>query len=203
MAPDIRIVPAIYEHIAPIAIHMRQADRDEVAAASGVSPFEALEFSFKKSTLVRTALVDGAPSVMFGVGDINILAGVGAPWLLGTEAVEENYVAFLRGSVEWRDQLLRRYSVLRNFVDVRNRASIRWLRWLGFTLSDPVEMRGHAFRLFELRSDDVRLDDGPDNRLNDHGRGRANSARAGRERGGTVQRQSSGNERHAVGSQGA
>jgi hypothetical protein len=50
---------------------------------------------------------------------------------------------------------LRRYPILRNFVDVRNRASIRWLRWLGSTLSDPVEIRGHEFRLFELRSPDV------------------------------------------------
>jgi len=89
------------------------------------------------------------------VGDLNILAGVGAPWLLGTDAVERNYVAFLRGSVEWRDQLLRDYSTLRNFVDERNRVSIRWLRWLGFTISDPIILQGNAFRLFEMRSDNV------------------------------------------------
>lgn len=134
---------------------MRQADRDEVAAASGKTPAEALVYSLRKSSVAYTALVNGVPEVMFGVGDINILAGVGAPWLLGTEAVERHYVAFLRGSVKWRNQLLRRYPVMRNFVDDRNRAAKRWLKWLGFTLSDPVEMNGHAFRLFELRSADV------------------------------------------------
>lgn len=100
-------------------------------------------------------MIDGRPEVMFGIGDLNVLAGVGAPWLLGTDAVERNYVAFLRQSVEFRDQLLRRYPVMRNFVSDDNRASKRWLKWLGFTLSDPVDMRGHPFRLFELRQADV------------------------------------------------
>ena len=155
MAADIKIIPARFSHIRPIAERMRQADRDEVFAASGRSPVGALLFSLKRSSMVWTAIVDGRPEVMFGVGDLNILAGVGAPWLLGTDAVERNYVAFLRGSVEWRDQLLRDYSTLRNFVDERNRVSIRWLRWLGFTISDPIILQGNAFRLFEMRSDNV------------------------------------------------
>lgn len=121
-------------------------------AASGRSPASALIFSLRKSSHAWVALIDGVPEVMFGVGEINVLAGIGAPWLLGTDAVERNYMAFLRLSVGFRDQLLERYPTMRNFVDVRNRASIRWLRWLGFTLSDPVEFRGHEFRLFELRS---------------------------------------------------
>lgn len=155
MTSHLRVVPAIFEHIAPIAMNMRQADRDEVDAASGRSAFEAMEFSFKKSTRPMTVLIDDVPAAMFGVGDINILTGVGAPWLLGTDLVETQYVPFLRGSTRWRDQLLKRYSVLRNFVDVRNEASIRWLKWLGFTFSEPIPYRGHEFRMFELRSDHV------------------------------------------------
>jgi hypothetical protein len=114
-----------------------------------------MAFSLRKSSHAWTAMIDGRPEVMFGVGDLNILAGVGAPWLLGTEAVERHYIAFLRNSVGFRDQLLRRYPVMRNFVDDRNKASKRWLAWLGATLSDPVELNGHMFRLFELRSADV------------------------------------------------
>lgn len=134
---------------------MRQADRDEVEAVSGRTPYEALSLSFRKSAVAHTALIGGRPEVMFGAGDINILAGVGAVWLLGTDAVERHHRAFLRGSIQWRDQLFERYDVMRNFVDVRNSVSIRWLEWLGATFSDPVMLRGHAFRLFELRSRDV------------------------------------------------
>lgn len=155
MAHDIQIVAARPSHIRTIARRMRQADRDEVFAASGRSPGAALAYSLRKSSVAWTAIVDGRPEVMFGVGDINILGGVGAPWLLGTEAVETHSRDFLRMSRDFKDQLLKRYSILRNFVDDRNTVSIRWLRWLGFTLLEPVEMRGHQFRLFELRSADV------------------------------------------------
>ncbi len=153
--PKIEIVPADRSHIRTIARRMRKADRDEVAAASGKTPLEALTFSFEKSSIVMTALVDGRPEVMFGAADINILNGVAAPWLLGTVAVEKHSLIFLRHSVEWKRKLLERYSVLRNFVDDRNTVSTRWLKWLGFRLLDPVEMNGHHFRLFELRSADV------------------------------------------------
>jgi hypothetical protein len=155
MAADIQIVPARAAHLRSIARRMRQADREEVSAASGRSPAGALVYSLRKSAVAWTVLIDGRPECLFGVGDVNILAGVGCPWLLGTDAVEKNYRAFLRGSVDCRDQLLSMYPTLRNFVDARNVVSIRWLRWLGFRLLDPVEIKGHEFRLFELRSGDV------------------------------------------------
>lgn len=153
MRRDIQIIPAQPAHIRTIARRMRQADRDEVFASSGRSPYFALSYSLRKSSHAWTGLIDGRPEVMFGIGDLNILAGVGAPWLLGTNELEANARDFLRMSRDFKDQLLRRYSILRNFVDVRNTASIRWLEWLGFSLLDPVEMRGYQFRLFELRAE--------------------------------------------------
>jgi hypothetical protein len=136
---------------------MRQADRDEIRAASGRSPGAALAFSLRKSSLAYTALINGRPEVMFGVGDINVLARVGAPWLLGTEAVRTHYVAFLRASLEWREQLLGRYRVLMNAVDDRNGVSKRWLTWLGFTLGPPVALgvEQRLFRVFRMEAPDV------------------------------------------------
>jgi hypothetical protein len=132
---------------------MRQADRDEIAAASGRSPGAALAFSLRKSSLAYTAMIDGVPEVMFGVGDINVLTRVGAPWLLGTDAVTTHYVAFLRLSKGWAQQLLARYRVLMNAVDDRNVVSKRWLQWLGFTLGEPAPLGEQRlpFRVFELR----------------------------------------------------
>jgi hypothetical protein len=150
LAAEITITPARPSHIRTIADRMRTADRDEVFAASGRSPLSALTFSYRHSSLAWTALFDGRPEVMWGVGDINILTGIGAPWLLGTDAVEENFRGFLRISRDWPAQLLNRYGLLRNFVDARNTVSLRWLEWLGFRLFEPVEINGHPFRLFEM-----------------------------------------------------
>ena len=134
---------------------MRQGDVDEVRALTGRGPTAALMASYRASSCAWTWVVDGKPEGMFGVGDLNVLAGLGAPWFLGTDAVEEHGVEFLRRSVTWRDQLLGRYHVLRNLVDLRNTTSIRWLQWLGAAFTQVHEIRGQEFLLFEMRRSDV------------------------------------------------
>lgn len=155
LAAEIAIIEARPSHIRTIASRMRAADREEVFAASGRCPLSALCFSYRHSSLAWTALFDGRPEVMWGVGDINILTGIGAPWLLGTDAVEKNFRGFLKISRNWPAQLLSRYAVIRNLVDARNTVSLRWLEWLGFRLFEPMEINGHPFRLFEMGTADV------------------------------------------------
>ncbi len=145
------VVPARAAHIRSIADRMRQTDCDEVLATSNASPLGSLMQSFKSSDYVWTGLIDGNPEVMFGARYLNVLTNVGCPWLLGTDAINENSALFLRSSVWWRDQLLARYAVLRNVVDCRNAVSIRWLGWLGFEFSKPFTFNGHDFMVFEMR----------------------------------------------------
>ena len=141
------------DHVATIAARMRPADVAEVAASSGNTPHDALMFSLSGSRAAWTAVLDGQPEVMFGIGDLNILTRTGSPWLLGTDAVEREPRMFLRQSRDWREQLLNDYDLLRNFVDDRNTVSKRWLQWLGFTLMEPVPVgrNGEMFRMFEMR----------------------------------------------------
>ena len=148
----IEIVPARALHVREVAGRMREADRLEVIAATGRGELSALAASYRQSRFRWTALVDGRPEAMFGVGDLNVLTATGIPWMLATDAVERNRREFLRLSVDWRGQLLARYDVLRNVVDCRNTVSIRWLRWLGFRFSDPFKIRGHEFLMFEMRA---------------------------------------------------
>lgn len=151
---SVRVVFAKPEHIDWIAPRMRRADVDEVRAASGKSPREALEFSVDRSNEAYTALFNDVPAAMFGVGWINIINGIGAPWLLGTDEVEKNYRHFLRGSKWWIGQLSSRYDILTNVVDDRNTVSKRWLAFLGFTLFEPtvIGVERRPFRKFELRA---------------------------------------------------
>jgi hypothetical protein len=148
------VIPAKPEHIEYIAPRMRRADVEEIKAASGKSPREALEFSFDRSNEAWALIYDGKPAAMFGVGWISILSGMAAPWLLGTDLVQDHYRHFLRGSRWWFARISSGYDVLTNIVDDRNDVSKRWLEFLGFTLDEPqimgVERR--LFRKFEWRA---------------------------------------------------
>lgn len=147
------VVPARAIHIRHIARNMRPADEAEVRAL-GRSPFAAMVVSLRRSQRAWTIIADGKAVGMFGVGDVNILAGVGSPWMLGTPALERHATIFLRNCNYWVRQLLDGYTVLRNCVDDRNTLSIRWLKWLGFQVGEPVAFKGHLFRMFEMKATD-------------------------------------------------
>ncbi len=155
--PLYQVRASVSGDITPIAEGMRMADRAEVWAASRRTPEQALSFSFQNSALVFTGLADGNPFVMFGVGEQSRLLGVGVPWLLGTDEIARHAVPFLRRCGFWKKRLLADYRVLKNHVDNRNQLSIRWLRWIGFSLSEPRPHGpdGLLFRAFELRADNV------------------------------------------------
>lgn len=150
----VTLVPVEGWHVEHVGSRMRRADVDEVFASSRRTPMEALKLSLARSSFARTAMVEGAPALIWGVGDINLLLGHGGPWLLGTNALERYFVSFLRYSKPWLPLMLERYSYLVNAVDERNVKAVRWLEWLGFTFGDTVMRNGHAFRIFEARRGD-------------------------------------------------
>jgi hypothetical protein len=128
---SIDIVPAEAGHVGAIAARMRPADRDEAWAAARLTPEAALLLSLSVSPLAWTGRVDGRPECMFGAGN------GGVPWLLGTDAVERHALAFLRSNPAYVARMQARFGRLSNWVDARNATSIRWLRWLGFTIGEP------------------------------------------------------------------
>lgn len=155
MAADIRFVDATEDHAEYIAAFMREADRLELEA-SGRNPLDAMLRGWRTSTLRKTVLVDTRPAVMFGVAPLSAIGGHGSPWLLGTRDALRLKRNFLVTSSGYVRRMLRLYPQLTNYVDVRNRASIRWLRWLGFTLLDPVPIgiHGELFHPFVMRAEE-------------------------------------------------
>lgn len=140
----LRIVPALWEHIAPIARDMRAEDVAEVKAASGLCPEAALSFAHAVSTLAWTAMCDDQPFIMFGVAPFIDESNHGSPWLLGTPLIERYPSFFLRNSRPYVSQMLDAYPTLTNYVDVRNRLSVRWLQWCGFQLTEFIPEFGAA-----------------------------------------------------------
>lgn len=139
------------EHCWYIAANMRQADQDEVAM-EGYSPFDALKTGMDKSEFARTAIIDGDPAVMFGVGAPFVLGRTGVPWLLGTDAVRKVRKSFLIECRAHIEDWMQHYSSLENRVDARNQVSIRWLKWLGFEVKPAITVAGYTFHPFVMRA---------------------------------------------------
>lgn len=135
---------------------MRYHDAQEVRAL-GSEPYEAVIRGFQTSTRCWTCDVDGVPAVMFGVAPVSILTGLGAPWLLGTNDAKRIPRAFLEEGRAYTEHMLRLYPRLVNLVDVRNLASIRWLKRLGYKFGEafPAGLAGEMFLPFEMRASDV------------------------------------------------
>ena len=155
--PRYEIVEACEAHCVAIGPHLRQADRDEVAASCGLEPAEALLSSLRRSAMCWAGLVDGEPVCVFGVGGPSLMSEVGVPWLLGTDAVVKHQRAFLRRNKAIVAKMLDAFPVLINMVDARNVHSIRWLRWLGFHIGEPFAwgVEGRPFHPFSMRAADV------------------------------------------------
>lgn len=133
----VRIEPATREHARMLARTMRQADANEVWAAAGVMPLTGLVCSLGLSEKAWSGFYDDRLVCMFGVSRLSLLSGQGAPWMLGSEDLPKYAIPFLRRNRDYVEDMRQGYEALVNYVDARNLLSIRWLKWLGFTIEDP------------------------------------------------------------------
>jgi hypothetical protein len=138
-----------------LAAFMRQADHDEVVASHGPDVLATLDHALRISTHALTVLdAKGCLACVMGTAPINMAAGIGCPWMLGTYVLDRLPRTLMRVSRRYFDEVARVYPVLENYVDVRNTASIRLLAWLGCSFDEPQPygVSGLPFMRFELRS---------------------------------------------------
>lgn len=147
------VVPAHRDHIFYLASNMAKADRDECSAL-GMGPFRALEDSLGRSAIAWTGMVDhDSPVCIFGVCPVDILAGIGSPWLLGTDEIKDHAKTFLKLNKQYVPRMLDLFPILMNVVDARHETAIRWLKHLGFRFDEqPISMGvwGEDFLRFHM-----------------------------------------------------
>ena len=155
--PEYLIREATIDDAIAIIPNIREADLDEVTAATGLPIRQVMIDCVRFSTHAWVGLADGEYVCIFGVSPVNILAGQGAPWMIGTHGVELHQFAFLR-RCRWCVRIMKGiYNHLSNYVDVRNERAIEWLKWLGATFDEPAPhgAQGLPFMRFEMGSRDV------------------------------------------------
>lgn len=149
------IVPVEPGHIEHVAANIREADAVEVYEAARRDVLYMMQRSYKRSDRNATLMVRQEPVAVIGVGRLSTLSSVGVPWMLGTDGVTKHARHLLPYGSEVVRKMMQGHTVLRNMVHVDNKASIRWLKSLGFTLHDaePLGWRGAMFHTFEKKED--------------------------------------------------
>lgn len=146
------IVPAQDWHLDYVTLTIRKEDAEELYAASGRIAKECIGEA-KGLCDIYTWLCDDVPLAVFGVVDRG--DGIGNPWAIFTCEARKHKYELARSSQFVINILKRDFALLYNYVDDRNSLAIRWLKWLGFRMSEPLPYGpfGCMFRLFDWRSD--------------------------------------------------
>ena len=138
---NIEFVTADYPDAADIAMRLRQADVLELARLSREDPWTAIRTSIEGDGEAWIAKVNGVPEIVFGCGRTAILGRRAHPWLLGTDAIDRLAFPMLRTTRGFVQRWAREHALLENLVDATNTRTIRWLKALGFTFDDPIQIR--------------------------------------------------------------
>lgn len=121
---------------ATVVERMRLSDRREIYYLAALRPKTAVDVTLSQSVATFTATVDGRPEMLFGMCKRSQLSDVGVPWLLGTDVVDRHQFAFRR-SREYFRRFERAFPVMENHALAENIITLRWLKWLGFDMSEP------------------------------------------------------------------
>lgn len=125
-----------------INLDLREIDKLECRASVGREPKEVLRLSIAASTAGLWVIeVDGKVEGVFGLAPI--ADKVVAPWLLMTEKVHTVKVQFLRTARALIGIWMQKNNALMNYVAADNKQTIRWLKWIGFTIIDTQPITLH------------------------------------------------------------
>lgn len=145
----IQIVPATMEHAR--RIDLRPGDRREIEALGLTMP-EAFAISTARDVWSETYVIDGEIAAMVGLAANSILGGWGSPWLVTGTPVDRHARLFLKETRAGVERMTAQFPRLSNYVHAEYTQTVRWLRWLGFSIGapEPKGPLGAPFRLFSM-----------------------------------------------------
>jgi len=151
----IRVRSSTKADVAYLKDHLRESDKQEIWASHNKTPEESLKIGLQKSIFCCT-VENSNPIAMFGIVPENILGQEASVWMLATDDLKKIKRRFARNSKVFVHMMLEYYSYLYNFVDDRNKESIKWLKYLGAKFEEPrpYGKEGKPFRFFSFRRED-------------------------------------------------
>ena len=126
--------PSTPEDAYDLAPRLRKEDVEEVKAACGHTPLEALLEGLKGSEECLSILWDDKVIGMFGV--VTMPNKVGAIWLLASDDLPKIRWKFLKQTRPWVSYFMSKFDILTNWADSRNEVHLRWIKWAGFNFTN-------------------------------------------------------------------
>ena len=140
------------EDILELTANMRQLDIDEIEAVTSLGTLDCVVASVHNSEkdCCFAVFADGVLVCIYGCSI------VGNPWLLVTNAMDSHVLNLTRRTKHIVRMMSKRWPILSNIVDVRNKMTIRWLKTIGFTFKETIEIKpGFPVIRFEMVSNEV------------------------------------------------
>ena len=141
-----------YEDMVELTDNMRQIDVDEIEAVTNLGTLDCVIASVHNSekACCFAVFADGVLVCIYGCSI------TGNPWLLCTNAMNSHVLSLTRRTKRIVWMMSKRWPILSNVVDVRNKMTIRWLKTIGFTFTETFEIKpGFPVIRFEMVSNEV------------------------------------------------
>ena len=145
------------EHLRTVAQNMRDADIEEVWAATRHTPLQALTDGVMKSEHSVTVKWGGEAVAVYGLRAGAALSGIGVPWMLTAGGILNCRRELMTHTPVVLGKMLLKCGLLENQVHVENKVSIGWLSRMGFTIDspEPTGVEGGMFHRFHMGAADV------------------------------------------------
>lgn len=134
---EVEVVPTTIKHIVELAHTMRQEDRDEIWHLARLNSEQSLKLSYEVSSHVRTVTLNKRVVCIFGMAGEGT---TGYPWMLASPLLTKIRKTFLRQCREQLAEISGGRERLMNVAWSKNTEHIRWLKWLGFQLDEPIPL---------------------------------------------------------------
>ena len=134
--------------------NLREADKLEAYAMGYDDLKEAIETSLDCAYISFVARAeDNKALCIFGLSSVTHSEYGRAVWFLGTKEMDKYSREFVYYSKIIINEMLKNNERLYNYISVHNDKSIRWLKRLGASFSEPFLLNGEEFLLFILGGD--------------------------------------------------
>jgi len=142
--PVITVSDTLPEHVRSLGGNLRERDID-AASKFKIPPHRALWRIYKRSLISKTVFVNGKVVAIFGLGG-TFLGKNGNPWFVASPMVEDYPMKL---AFRYRSELknmLKYFPILEDWVDAKDKKTIRLLEILGFKFMEEKMVNDVIFK---------------------------------------------------------